>query len=89
MANLYALRATDAAALRRHPDPKGPENDAWLLRLAREYSEVICARGANELMMAAPSGAVSLPDTDTDELPHRTAARDGNASSRYRGGFGA
>jgi hypothetical protein len=30
---LYALRATDAAALWRHSDPKGPENDAWLLRL--------------------------------------------------------
>jgi hypothetical protein len=47
VANLYALRATDPAELWRHHDPKGPENDAWLLRLASEYREVICAWGAN------------------------------------------
>jgi hypothetical protein len=32
--NMYALRATDPAALRDHPDPVGPENDRWLTGLA-------------------------------------------------------
>lgn len=48
--NLYALRATDPRALSAHPDPVGPENDAWLAgRLAAARSgatKIVCAWGA-------------------------------------------
>lgn len=47
VANLYALRATDPAALWEHDDPVGPENDVHLATLAREYGDVVCAWGAN------------------------------------------
>lgn len=47
VANLYALRATDPAALLCHPDPVGPECDEHLFSLAKEYGDVVCAWGAN------------------------------------------
>lgn len=47
VANLYALRATDPAALLCHPDPVGPECDQHLFSLAKEYGDVVCAWGAN------------------------------------------
>jgi hypothetical protein len=47
VANLYALRSTDPRELWKHPDPVGPENDARLAWLARQYREIVCAWGAN------------------------------------------
>lgn len=47
VANLYALRATDPAALWVHADPVGPDNDMFLAALLREHDTVICAWGAN------------------------------------------
>lgn len=47
VANLYALRSTDPAALRHHIDPVGADNDATLQRVAAEYGDAICAWGAN------------------------------------------
>ncbi len=35
VANLFALRSTDPKALRTHPDPVGPANNAMLAQLAR------------------------------------------------------
>lgn len=45
--NLFALRATDPAALDRHPDPVGPDNDTYLARCAHEELTVAAwgARG--------------------------------------------
>lgn len=34
--NLFALRATDPGELLVHDDPVGPENDAWLERIASD-----------------------------------------------------
>ena len=45
VANLYAYRATDPAALRLCADPVGPDNDAHLVRLLREHGEAVCAWG--------------------------------------------
>jgi hypothetical protein len=45
--NLYALRSTHPAGLWRHPDPVGPDNDAWLTTVAAFAGDVVCAWGAN------------------------------------------
>lgn len=45
--NLYALRSADPAALWKHPDPVGPENDSWLLKFAKEHRDIVCAWGNN------------------------------------------
>lgn len=46
MANLFALRSTDPAALWTADDPVGPKNDAWLKKLIGSASKVVCAWGS-------------------------------------------
>jgi hypothetical protein len=45
MANAFALRATSPTALKAVNDPVGPENDAWLIKLAQGAGLVIAAWG--------------------------------------------
>jgi hypothetical protein len=45
IANLFALRSKCPSKLRRVNDPVGPDNDEWLLTLARASSLVIAAWG--------------------------------------------
>ena len=45
--NLYALRSTNPKGLWTHIDPVGPENNAYLTKIAKEYETVVCAWGAN------------------------------------------
>ena len=42
VANLFALRETDPHAMRRHPEPDGPENDA-VLRESADWADTILA----------------------------------------------
>lgn len=44
--NLYALRASDPAQLRLHPDPVGPDNDDMLRRTVLGADAVVAAWGA-------------------------------------------
>lgn len=52
--NLFALRSADPAALLRHPDPVGPENDSWLKGL-------ISDTGRGEVPIAVAWGALAVP----------------------------
>lgn len=47
VANLFALRATDPAALKSHPDPVGPDNDDLLTRMIGNLHVVMVAWGAH------------------------------------------
>lgn len=43
--NLFALRSTDPAALRSHPDPIGPKNDEYLRDATADVSLTVAAWG--------------------------------------------
>ena len=43
--NIFALRATQPAVLRKDPEPVGADNDDYILRSARRSDEVVCAWG--------------------------------------------
>jgi hypothetical protein len=46
MTNVFAWRATKPADMKKQPDPIGPENDAWLMRVAeRCEAHVACWGG--------------------------------------------
>jgi len=62
VANLYALRSTDPAALWSHPDPVGPDNDDYLWNFARECGDVVCAWGSNAKHERAAHVASILTD---------------------------
>lgn len=45
--NLYAFRATQPSDLWIQSDPVGRENDNWLIGVAHEAEEIVCAWGVN------------------------------------------
>jgi hypothetical protein len=57
--NLFALRETDPALLRRHPAPVGPENQVAVDRACRWGVCIVCAWGVHGLHMG--QNAAVLP----------------------------
>lgn len=49
--NLFALRTTDPKLLYKHPDPVGPQNDAYLIEAAHSAHRVVCAWGNHGLYL--------------------------------------
>jgi len=63
VANLFAWRATDPAALKAARDPVGPDNDAWLTRLAVDAGLVVAAWGNHGAWQGRSGQVVAmLPD---------------------------
>lgn len=62
LGNLFAYRSTDPAMLREVADPVGPDNDAWLARLAREAGLVVCAWGNAGALNARDRSVLALID---------------------------
>jgi hypothetical protein len=47
MTNLFAYRATDPEVMKAQTDPVGPENDRWLLEVAKSAGCVLAAWGTH------------------------------------------
>lgn len=87
--NLYALRATDPAALWKHSDPVGPENDRWLTDYAeladRQGWPLIAAWGANA-RTGRVAAVLDLPGMDQMQHLGLTKAGAPRHPSRLRAG---
>jgi hypothetical protein len=73
--NLFALRTPNPDDLTDHPRPVGPQNDAWLRRIATEADRVVAAWGANGDIMGR--GEVVAKQLDS-ELHALDTTRDGH-----------
>lgn len=75
MANLFAYRATNPAALRQAPDPVGPRNNHWLRRLSAQAALTVAAwgnggrLGARDAEVLRLLGAVSCLGTTRTGAP--------------------
>lgn len=59
--NLFALRSTDPGALTTHPDPVGPDNDAWIaVALGKQPEVAIAAWGAHSFTRARVGAIAAL-----------------------------
>jgi len=62
MANLFALRATDPAALKRHGDPVGPDNDRSIQDLIAASECVVVAWGNKGQLMGRDRAVLAMLD---------------------------
>lgn len=51
MANIFAFRATEPKDMYAAPDPVGPDNDKWLLEMAKRVGKVVAAWGSHGTFM--------------------------------------
>jgi hypothetical protein len=58
--NVFALRATDPATLRRALDPVGPENDRYIARTARRADRIVCGWGIHGALNGREAQVLAL-----------------------------
>lgn len=58
--NLFALRSTDPGALKKHNDPVGPDNDAVIVKYAKEATRIVLAWGTTGRLYNRDRDVVSL-----------------------------
>lgn len=58
--NLFAYRTTDPEALRRVPDPVGPENDRYILRARHRARETLVAWGNRGVLLGRDRAVLRL-----------------------------
>lgn len=62
MTNIFAFRATDPKVMKQCPLPVGPENDRWLVEIARGASLTVAAWGVHGEFMARNVEVMKLLD---------------------------
>jgi hypothetical protein len=82
VANLYALRASEPAALWRHENPIGPKNWATLVKFAAQALEagapVVCAWGAHGSRQGKDTPIISMFKTTGTRLVCLGTTKDGH-----------
>lgn len=80
LGNLFALRSTDPAALYSAPDPIGPENNSWLLAIAREVAggRIICGWGAHGALNHRGAAVLAMLGRIGADLQALTQTKDGH-----------
>jgi hypothetical protein len=81
LGNCFALRATDPAELKRHPDPVGPENDWHLRSIASDADRVVAAWGVHGSHRDRDREVTDLLDVDLFAL---TTTKDGQPGHPLR-----
>lgn len=79
MTNLFAYRATEPEAMKRHPAPAGPENDRWLATWAQHAGLVVAAWGKHGSHLDRASEVVKL----LASFPMRALQRNRDKSPKH------
>jgi len=58
--NLFSFRSQDKEKMKKADDPIGPENDEWLVRLAKDANSVVAAWGNDGSFMNRAEHVVKL-----------------------------
>lgn len=70
IANLFSLRSTDPAALAKHADPVGPDNNGYLCQLAESVPLVVCAWGVHGKLNGRGDEVLELLGPHRGKLRH-------------------
>ena len=76
MANLFGYRATDPGDMLIQEDPVGPENDEWLVKLAKDAGIVIMAWGPPGRHLGRDKAVMELLE-DNVQLHYLRLTKDG------------
>ena len=66
--NIFALRATQPAVLRKDPEPVGAENDEHILIRALQSDELICAWGNHGVHLDRGSKVLDMLETQAPDV---------------------